>query len=142
MSNKSITYLSLHDTLQTRLYPQLAQVTAVRGRDRGVEPPKSSQTLAQNARGSETICYLDFRAQLPQASHELTQDREPRSWLGPLGASGLEHVRLPRLLGVAVGTRDGGRARDGHGAAEAITDDGAGAPQFGDLLPAASRVGK
>src|ERR1039458_6363376 len=44
MSARSSTYLSLHDTSKTRLYPQLAQLTAVRSDDRGVEPPKSGLT--------------------------------------------------------------------------------------------------
>src|ERR1019366_2074932 len=47
MSVKSSIYLSLHDTSKTRLYPQLAQLTAVRGRDRGVEPPKSGLSFVR-----------------------------------------------------------------------------------------------
>jgi hypothetical protein len=48
--------LSLHDTSKTRLYPQLAQLTAVRGRDRGVEPPKSG--LADNDEYRASTCNL------------------------------------------------------------------------------------
>jgi hypothetical protein len=44
------------------------------------------------------------------------------------------------ILGVAGGTCDGGRARDGYRAAEAITSDGVRASQPGDLVPAGHRL--
>jgi hypothetical protein len=53
----------------------------------------------------------------------------PALWLSAIGRPALATV-------LAICTDDGGRARDGHRAAEVIVGSGVGALQLGDLIPA------